>query len=213
MRSYDNYLFDLDGTLIDSTGLIVDCFRYSLKKVAGIEVDPELIKSQVGLPLKEQFSMHLKGRETKYSVEDAMKIHMDYQVSVWKEHLRLIDGVIPTLEAIKARGARLAVVTSRRIHTAELYAEGLGIKHFFETFVTPESTKKHKPHPEPALEAMRRLGAKPGESLFVGDAIFDIQSGRDAGTDTCYVAWGHGKASELAVKPTWVIQRMEELIQ
>lgn len=213
MKPYDAYLFDLDGTLLDSTDLIVETFRYSLKAVAGMEADPEIVRRHIGIPLKDQYPIYLQGRVPDLTMEEILKLHMDYQLSIWRDHLKLFPEVGETLAALKAKGAKLAVVTSRRIASTELYARGLGIWPYFDFYITPESTPRHKPDPAPAHEALRLLGVPASRALFIGDAVFDMQCGGGAGCDTCYVSWGYLPPNEVTPKPTWVLDRFSDLLR
>jgi pyrophosphatase PpaX len=77
--------------------------------------------------------------------------------------------------------------------------------------VTPDHTEKHKPEPEPALKAISLLGAQKEESVFIGDSLFDIQCGTNAGIDTAFVTYSKTKSDQLAVKPTYLIKSLEDL--
>lgn len=212
MKSYETYLFDLDGTLLDSIDLIVETCRHNLQEVAGLDVEPDLVRRHVGIPLKDQYPIYLKGQPARYSMEEILRRHMDYQLKIWKDHLKLFPGVQETLAELNRRGARLAVVTSRRMATTELYTRDLGIWSYFHVFITPESTDAHKPDPEPAREALRQLGRTADRAVFVGDAVFDMACGHGAGCDTAYVDWGHLPPSEVKPVPTHVISRMSDLL-
>jgi pyrophosphatase PpaX len=103
------------------------------------------------------------------------KEHMAFQTAHYLEHLRLFPTVAEGLAMLSAAGKRMAIVTSRRRDTLDLYLKTTGVLHFFEAFVTPETTLTHKPGPEPALAALALLGAQKDRALFVGDAEFDIE--------------------------------------
>jgi pyrophosphatase PpaX len=103
-------------------------------------------------------------------------------------------------------------VTSRRRETLGLYLKKTGIYDFFEVFVTPENTEKHKPQPEPVLEALSLLKvADKSGVLMVGDSAFDIECGSRAGVDTAFVNWSHSESVSFAIKPTHVIDDFIQL--
>jgi pyrophosphatase PpaX len=137
---------------------------------------------------------------------------MKYQLSIYKEHLRLFPTVREGLDLLRSRGKHCAIVTSRRRDTLDLYLKETGIYDFFEVFVTPENTAKHKPDPEPALAALSLLkaGAK-GEAVFIGDSEYDIECGRSAGIDTAFVTWSHNDPAALHAKPTYCISDLTQL--
>jgi pyrophosphatase PpaX len=210
MKQYKAYLFDADGTLFDTTELIYQCFLYSCKKYGDIDVSREAVFSNIGIPLRPQLE-HFLGKMSDYKEEEIVKAHMDYQLKIYQEHLRLFPGVKKTLVHLKDTGKKMAVVTSRKQYTLTLYLKQTAIYHYFDALITPELTKKHKPEPEPALEALKQLNCAPSETLFVGDAIFDIECGERAGMDTAFVTWSQIDAESLSIKPTYVIDSMNEL--
>lgn len=212
MKEYDAYLFDADGTLMDTRELIFRSFLH-MGEAMGADMPPhELIHGTVGLPLVKQMRIILgEGKDEEYYAR-ARDEYNNFMMAHLDDYLRSFPGAVETIGALHGMGKKLAVVTSRRLHSAQLFLERLGLKRFFSVFVTPESTEKHKPEPEPALLAMAKLGAKPGETVFVGDAVFDIKCGNSAGTDTAFVVWGGMDPSEWEVRPDWIIERFEQLL-
>jgi pyrophosphatase PpaX len=212
MKSYTAYLFDADGTLLDTTELIYQCFLYTCRKFGGYEITRKKVYDTIGIPLRAQVEIHL-GKLSDEHYEKVRDAHMAYQQAIYKEYLKLFPGVIETLTRLKQDRKKLAVVTSRRMDSLTQYLKETGILNLFDALITPESTLKHKPDPEPALEAIAQLKCQPSETLFVGDSVFDILCGKGAGTDTAFVTWSiceNIRESEL--KPTFIINSMEELI-
>ncbi len=210
MKQYAAYLFDGDGTLYDTAEMIYQCFSYSCKKFGNIEVAREAVFSNIGLPLRPQLE-HFLGPLSDDRATEILKAHMAYQLTIYRDHVFLFPGVAETLARLKNNDKKLAVVTSRRTKTLTLYLKHTAIYHLFDAFITPESTEKHKPDPQPALEALRQLDCSAAETLFVGDAVFDIACGSKAGTDTAFVAWSHIPITSLPMKPTYILNGMGEL--
>jgi pyrophosphatase PpaX len=204
-------VFDADGTLIDTTELICLSFLHSCGLFAPAVPAREVIVGNIGLPLATQMRLYL-GEVSDERVQEAVDAHMSYQLSVYREHLRVFDGIPRVLEALVRSGSRLAVATSRRRSSLELYLEATGLLGFFSALVTPEDTVDHKPHPAPALRAAELLGLAPSECLFVGDASFDVACGSRAGMATAFVTWGAHGLAPLEPTPTYVLQRPEELL-
>ena len=210
MKRYKNYLFDLDGTLINTLDLIIECFRHSLHYAARLQVPEEKIREGVGLPLLEQFKNYL-GHLPDIDYEDVIREHMDYQLKHWRGKVFVYAGIKTVLQHLKKDGARLAVVTSRRKKTSKLYTKELAIFDYFEFFTTPESTKTHKPDPGPALYALDRLKADPRHTLFIGDSAFDMECGHRAGVETAFAEWGGGRPS-AQYRATYVLKNPRELL-
>jgi pyrophosphatase PpaX len=211
MRDYGNYLFDADGTLIDTTELIWHCFENTAKVTGHEPIGRETALKHIGLTLRDQMSVHF-GKLDDASYDRYRMIHMDYQMSVYSQYLKLFPGVLDTLDKLKKNGKKLAIVTSRFRNSLDVYLRDTGIFDFFDAIISPESTKHHKPHPEPALKALEKLNAHKAETLFIGDATFDIECGTDAGIDTAFVQWSINSTDSLRMKPTWYINTMGELV-
>lgn len=210
MKSYKAYLFDVDGTLIDTTEMIYQCFLQTCKKFSNTTVTREQIIGNIGIPLSTHFNL-LMGQLSAEREKEITSYHMDYQLSIFKKYLKLFQGVYKGLERLKNNGKKLAVVTSRKKFTLEIYLEYTDILKFFDVLITPESTEKHKPCPEPAIEALSQLASLPDESIMIGDAIFDIECGARAKMDTAFVSWSKNSVHLLSVKPTYLINSMGEL--
>lgn len=189
MKEFETYLFDLDGTLIDTRQMIITCFRDTFEKFGGpVSVSDEEINRLIGIPYRKQID-HFFG-----TVDDGLygkirREHMKHQLEIFRDKLRLCPGVAETVPELARRGKKLGIVTSRTLESGGPFLEWFGLRPLFPVVVTPDHTAKHKPQPEPVLEAMRLLNSHPEETLFIGDAVFDMQAGRTAGTAVCFTAW------------------------
>jgi pyrophosphatase PpaX len=178
-------LFDLDGTLIDSGPMILASFRHATRSVLGREIpDRELVASTGGSTLEVQMSAFDPHR-----VDELVAAYRAHNIPL-HERLECCIGVQDVLEVLEAQGRRLGVVTAKRRRTAELAFTRLGIGRHFDVVVTCDDTDAHKPDPEPLLLALERLGARPEEAAYVGDAPFDVSAARAAGVFAIAVRWG-----------------------
>lgn len=209
MREYDHYLFDADGTLFDTTDLICNCFDVVADKFLGKLLDKEAVIATIGLPLQEMIITHL-GAEV--DVQQVFTAYEQYQLTVIADHLCIFPGVIEVLESLKGKGKKIALVTSRRRISLDVILDASGTAHYFDVIISPESTPLHKPHAAPVLRAMEMLDAVPADTVMIGDARFDIESGAGAGVDTVFVQWSRTRISSLSISPTWAIFSMEELL-
>ena len=131
MKSYSAYLFDCDGTLIDTTELIYQCFLYSCKKYGDLEVTRDEVFANIGIPMRNQL-VHFLGPVSEEKLSEITKAHMDYQLKIYKDYLDLFPGVAETLSQLKNKGKKLGVVTSRKTFTLNLYFKHTGILQFFD---------------------------------------------------------------------------------
>ena len=212
MKEFDAYLFDADGTIMDTRELIYQCFLHAGNEMGVGDPGRERVNAKTGLPV----GTHLREVVGYDHPEDfyaqAIKLYTDYQNEIYRDYLTVFPGVHEGLARLAADGKKLAVVTSRRRNSLDPFLDLLDIKKYFNVLVTPEDTEKHKPDPEPALFAMRALGAEPSRTVFIGDAEFDIRSGNAAGAATVYVNWGGEDYAKWAVQPDFVAQSFGDLL-
>jgi pyrophosphatase PpaX len=211
MKDYDCYLFDIDGTLIDTTELIFKCFQKTCLQYAGYAPKIEFIAGMTGLPLNVLVERCLDGK-CDYEMETVILEYKAFQKTIFKDHLKLFPNVNEVLGKLKKQGKKIAAVTSRRQESLKPYLIYTNTLQYFDVLVTPELTTHHKPHPMPAVRAIELLQTKPEKCLFVGDSKFDIQCGQSAGTDTAFVSWSFNQPDELKKPSTYLISSMEDLI-
>jgi pyrophosphatase PpaX len=183
----DTFLFDLDGTLIDSIELIRRSFEHALRVHRDAAPDPDEWLGGLGTPLSAQF-----GRYT----DDAREIERmiaTYRVHNAEHHdelVRAYPGTKELLERLATRGVRLGIVTSKQRGRALHGLEHCGLGGFFELVIGVDEVQRHKPHPEPVLTALAAFGADARRAIFVGDSPHDLAAGRAAGTRTAAALWG-----------------------
>ncbi|MBX7118645.1 MAG: HAD-IA family hydrolase [Gemmatimonadaceae bacterium] len=202
-------LFDLDGTLIDSIGLLVASMEYAYEGRAIVPPRDEWIAG-IGRPLDAMLGQWADGEE------DVQRLRARYREFQFANHDAMTTaypGVIETLRALRADGHRMAVVTSKLSVGAHKSLAFLGIADCFDTVVGLEATTRHKPEPEPVLLALERLGGvPPAEALFVGDSTHDMHAGRAAGVATAAATWGpFSRASLASAEPTFWLESFPDV--
>ncbi len=212
MKQYETYLFDVDGTLIDTAELIFQCFRYSCKKFAGIDVSRDLVMKHIGLPFKGQLDTYI-GKTSDARTDEIFIEHMRFQSTQYKKYLRAFDDVSELLKYFVSNEIKIGIVTSRKKDSLLPYLDETELGSYFKTIISPEDTLKHKPHPEPITAALGALNSDPETTIYIGDSIFDIEAGSRAGCDTAFVSWSNIDASECHITPTYVINSPLDLIK
>lgn len=189
MSKWEAVFFDLDGTLADTVELIVRCFRHTVEVHSVGQVDDEAWLSTMGRPLRDQMREFV---DDEAEVERMANTYATYQRTIHDDMVHAFPGAEETVEALKAAGTRVAVVTSKRRHMAERTLACCGLGGAFELLVCADDVRKGKPDPEPVLLALDAMGLadRAERVLFVGDAPFDIEAGKGAGTRTVAVEWG-----------------------
>ena len=177
-------LFDLDGTLIDSTDLIVSSFDHTYRKMGRL-MPAEQILADLGMPLRDTLQRYFAGDE----LERAMAAYIDYNLERHDAGVRQMAGVAHLVRRLKDAGLRLGVVTSKLRDTAR---RGLILCHLdrpFEVVVAKEDTARHKPDCEPLLYALAAFEADAHECAYVGDTPLDVEAARGAGVRAVAALW------------------------
>jgi pyrophosphatase PpaX len=206
---YPTVLFDFDGTIVDSGPMILASFRHATKTVLAREIpDAELAAAVGGSTIFEQMRSFDPDR-----VDELVEAYRAHNTPL-HDDLRTFHGMEQLLETLRAEGRRLGIVTAKRRGTIDLAFHVLDLERFFDAVVTADSTTRHKPDPEPVREALRLLGAAPGEAAFVGDSPFDMGAGSAAGVFTVGVSWGglHHEEALRAAGADVVVHTQEELL-
>jgi pyrophosphatase PpaX len=182
---YSTVLFDLDGTLIDSGEIILSSFRHATQTVLDREIPDEVLAAAVGgSNIYEQMRAFDEER-----AEELVRVYREHNEPL-HDDLVAFEGIERVLERLKSEGRQLGIVTAKRRLTVDLAFAILPLERYFDAVVTAEQTEHHKPHPEPVLTALERLGSEAAEAAFVGDSPFDMGAGKAAGVFTVAVSWG-----------------------
>jgi|SRR6185437_3489896 len=187
MPAYSTVLFDLDGTLIDSIGLIVDSFHHTTDAF-GLPRQPDAAwLAGVGTPLASAFAPW--ARDEAMLVE-LVATYRAYNLDHHDARVRAFPGAREAVLELRAAGVRLAVVTSKNRSGTERGLRAAGLSGVIEVLVCSEDVTRHKPHREPVDRAVSLLGADRGATLFVGDSVHDLHAGRAAEVRTGAALWG-----------------------
>ena len=197
-------LFDLDGTLANTVGLILACYRHTMKTHLGeVRPDEEWIAG-MGTPLRVQMRHYASSPD---ELEAMIRTYGTLQRELHSQMVSAYAGVPEMLAALEAAGVPMGLVTSRLPTMTHLTLDTCGIARHFRVIVTPEDVTRAKPDPEPVLVALQRLDGPPPERvLFVGDSPHDIESGRAAGVRTAGALWGpFPRATVVAARPDFLV--------
>ncbi len=200
-------LFDLDGTLMDSTDAIVDSWFYTFDTLGEPRPDRQLIVDTIGYPLRKQLPMM-----TDHDVDECIRIYRGHYTAHSAPKTFLLPGAEEALATFAERGLRMGFATSKKREAAEMLLEHLGALHYMDARIGPLEVTKHKPDPEAVQKAMEILGVTPEETVFVGDMHFDVLAGLAAGVTTLAVTTGYETREQLeALQPHAVYDSLYEV--
>lgn len=181
-------LFDADGTLMDTYGIILMSMRYTVNDVFGKDVSNEELMRGVGTPLQDQMTYFADGDEAK--AEELVRIYRQHNDAIHDQGVSAFPDTATALERFHAVGYRMGVVTSKRHKMAELGLRLCGILDYFEFVIGSDDWPEHKPEPGPILHACDLMGISAEDSMYIGDSPYDIQAGNGAGCTTVAALWG-----------------------
>jgi pyrophosphatase PpaX len=210
-------LFDLDGTLVDTVELILAAHTYALGRyLRGPVPTRAAIIRNLGRPLREALGEFVEAdgaADPAAVMPPLIEAYRSFQSAHHDRLVRPIDGARETLVMLRDRGYQVGVVTSKIEETARVSIDFCHLAGLFAVEIYLHDTSRHKPLPDPLLEAARRGGFNPQQAVYVGDSVHDIAAGRAAGMKTVGVLWGPFDRRELeAAGPDALIDSPRDLL-
>ena len=208
-RRFDLIVFDWDGTLFDSTALIVQCIQAACRDVGAPEPDAGRAAYVIGLGLHDALQHAAPGLPTDRYPELGRRCRQHYFAR--QHELVLFDGTLEMLAALKARQHWLAVATGKSRPGLDEALRHASLHEVFDATRTADETAS-KPDPRMLRELMAELGVDAGRTLMIGDTTHDLQLAANAGTASVAVAYGaHEPDGFAAYAPLAIAHSTREL--
>lgn len=199
-------LFDLDGTLIQTTGIIIDAFKVTFKKYfPNIHLTDDDYTNMLGATLFTTFGYYASSKE---QVDEMVTFYRAYSNDLIEQGLEAYPGAKEILSFLKKKGVKIGIVTSKMRSIATHHLELTHLFEYADGIIGYEDVKEHKPSSEPILKALELLGAKPKSTVYVGDHENDIIAAKKAGIFTCAVTYSHRLKEMLSYQPDYVIDEL-----
>jgi phosphoglycolate phosphatase len=188
-------VFDLDGTLVDSTPDIAAALNSVLARRDLAPLPDHLVGELTGYGADELVRRAFAARDVTLADAEIGRETRRY-LDAYAEHPVERTAVFADAETVLAelsrRGVALGVCTNKDTELAEIVLRALGLAQYLGVVLGPDAVSRRKPDPEHLLAALRALGATPADSLYVGDKDVDADTARAAGVRCALVAWGDG---------------------
>ena len=190
-------ILDFDGTLGDTAAVIVKTMQATIQELGLPPRTDSECAAMIGLRLIEIPKALFPDHEMDGDVYAATYRRLFHEYNT-EGAVELYPNVMETLEELKERGYILTIASSRSHASLAEYVENLGLSPIIGFILGADDVVNGKPDPEPVTRTLEKYGLKPEEALVVGDTVFDIEMGKNAGTRTCGVTYGNGSKESLA---------------
>ncbi|MCX6736071.1 MAG: HAD family phosphatase [Candidatus Parcubacteria bacterium] len=189
-------IFDMDGVLIKSEGVISRSFNMALEKY-NVEIGSKDKKKYLGRSLRDQLEMwkeEYPNIPKDLDIDQFSKEAFSYQLELLKERLVPDITVLNLIKEAKDKGMKIAVATSSFKYRAEIFLKLLGIFDQLDALVTADDVNSHKPNPEVFLEAAKRISVSPKDCVVIEDAVNGIEAANNANMKSvAFVTENHPK--------------------
>ena len=208
-RRYDLIVFDWDGTLFDSTALIVRAIQAACQDLGAPVPSDEAAAHVIGLGLQDALQRAVPDLPIDLYPELGRRYRQHYFAS--HDQVTLFAGVPELLAGLRERNHWLAVATGKNRHGLNEALRISGLAGSFDATRTADETRS-KPHPQMLQELMREFGTDPERTLMIGDTTHDLQLAANAGTDAVAVAYGAHPPEQLGdLRPLTIAHSVPEL--
>jgi phosphoglycolate phosphatase len=207
----DLFIFDLDGTLIDSKLDLAHAVNATRKHMGRDPLEYERVYSYVGNGAPVLIRRALGDQATESEVQEALEFFLEYYREHPLDYTTLYPGVMDCIERLHAAGKHLAVLTNKPVNISRIIMEGLRASRYFFRIYGGNSFDFKKPNPIGVETLMREAGCPRESTMMVGDSSVDIQTARKAGIVSCGVTYGFQPETLNDPKPDLLIDRMDAL--
>lgn len=204
-------ILDFDGTLGDTVGVIVQTMQATIRELGLPARTDKECASMIGLRLIDIPPVLFPecNLDGEFYAQTYRRLFHIYNTAGAVE---LYPNVIETLTELKNRGLVLTIASSRSKASLTNYIKDLGIEALISYVLGADDVVEGKPNPEPVNRTLEKFGFKPEEAIVVGDTVFDVDMGKNAGTKTCGVTYGNGSRESISAAD-WVIDDFGNLLE
>ncbi|MGX0166401.1 phosphoglycolate phosphatase [Staphylococcus capitis] len=208
---YKNLIFDFDGTIADSKECSIVATQKSFKERGLEEPTVNLIEYYMGIPIEKSFSLMSSVDLDDHQLEALIKTFRQNYKEVESSYLKLYKHMTEKLQSL-SKDKQLFVVSSKKTDVLIRNLEILDIDHLFTEVIGSDKVNHYKPSPDGINYILNKYQLENEETIYIGDAIFDMQMANSAKVASCAVTWGTHSIEELkSENPTYIIHEVTEL--
>ena len=208
------FIFDLDGTLVDTAPDFKNSINYMLNELNESEVSLKEIRNWVGYGARELIRRTVVDKNIPHDeqrIEEMLKIFLLHYTHNIDDDSVLFNNVRNILEFLKDNGIKLAVCTNKMERLSNILLEKLNVLHMFDYLVGGDSLSKSKPDPFPLLNICEKLNTEISDSVMIGDSVTDLNAGKGAGMPVVLVSYGYTDNKDIYNEADLVINDFSQL--
>jgi len=207
----DLVIFDLDGTLIDSSHDLANAVNATRAHLGLAPIENETVYSYVGNGAPVLIRKALGPEYADEEVQSALEYFLAYYREHMLDNTALYPGVREVLDEFRRAGLTMAVLTNKPVRFSQGIVDGLGLGAHFRRVYGGNSFEQKKPHPVGIETLMRELESARDRTMMVGDSAVDIRTARNAHVQACGVTYGFQPETLAGDPPDLLIDRIEDL--
>jgi phosphoglycolate phosphatase len=204
-------IFDLDGTLIDSSVDLANSVNATRANLGLPPMDHAQVYSYVGNGAPVLIRKALGPQYSEDVVASALEYFMQYYRAHMLDNTVLYPGVREALDQFRGKNISMAVLTNKPVRFSQAIVDGLGLHEHFRSVYGGNSFAQKKPHPVGIETLMAENGVSREQTLMVGDSSVDVQTARNARVTACGVTWGFQPETFTEHPPDFLVDTAEEL--
>ena len=208
------FIFDLDGTLVDTAPDFKNSINYMLNELNESEVSLEEIRNWVGYGARELIRRTVVDKNIPHDeqrIEEMLKIFLLHYTHNIDDDSVLFNNVRNVLEFLTDNGIKLAVCTNKMERLSNILLEKLNVLHMFDYLVGGDSLSKSKPDPFPLINICEKLNTEISDSIMIGDSVTDLNAGKGAGMPVVLVSYGYTDNKDIYNEADLVINDFSQL--
>ena len=208
------FIFDLDGTLVDTAPDFKNSINYMLNEINESEVSLIEIRNWVGYGARELIRRTVVDKNIPHDenrIEEMLKIFLLHYTHNIDDDSVLFNNVKNVLEFLKNNGIKLAVCTNKMERLSNILLEKLNVLHMFDYLVGGDSLIRSKPDPYPLLNICEKLNTEISDSIMIGDSATDLNAGKGAGMPVVLVSYGYTDNKDIYNEADLVINDFSQL--
>lgn len=203
------FLFDLDGTLIQTPELILKTFQITFEKYfPDVKLSSDEESNLLGHTLFETFGQYTNDQNL---IDEMVSFYRKTSEAFIEKGLLSYDGALDTIKYLKQKKRKVGVVTSKMIEVASHHLKLVGLYDYIDHIIGYEDTKNHKPSPDPILKALEIFDTKAKDAIYIGDHENDIKSAKAAKIKSCAVTYSMRTKQMLFENPDFVIDELTNI--